>query len=453
MSFTLGNGFEGLILEVRILSRIFFWAVGVGLLTAGTSLADSLEEELATLLIDHPQIKAGQKTVESRRQEISKSWAGYFPKLSSTGKIGPQYIDSPGERARLPNHKVWSRTSITAGVTATQNLFNGYNTASLVKTARLTKEIAELTLEGTRQNILFEGISAYIDVLRQMRLIDLARNNETTIQRQLSLEDERVRRGSGIAVDVLQAKSRLQLAKERRVSFEGALEDAVSRYFQVYDHAPNLETITDPVPPVEMVPSELERAIDIALVENPAMDNSNATVEVARERRILVKSEYFPSFDLVGTWNFEKNNNAVVGVRRDYSFAVQSSWDLFSGFSTTAGMTQAAYDYRASRDNHDFIARKIVEQTKLAWQALLTTRLRLELLENAVNIAGEVFDSRKKLREAGKETVINVLDAENEVINAQINFTSASYDEHLAVYRLLQAMGRLNTVHLGLPEY
>lgn len=440
---------------MRILSKGFFWAVGMGLLTAGTSLADSLEEELATLLIDHPQIKAGQKTVEARRQEISKSWAGYFPTLSSTGTIGPQYVDSPGERTRLQDqdHKVWSRTGIIAGVTATQNLFNGYNTASLVKTARLTKEIAELTLKGTRQNILFEGTSAYIDVLRQMRLIDLARNNEMTIQRQLNLEDERVRRGSGIAVDVLQAKSRLQLAKERRVNFEGALEDSVSRYFQVYGHAPNLETITDPVPPVEMIPSELERAIDIALVENPALDNSNATVEVARERRTLVKSEYFPSFDLVGTWNFEKNNNAVVGVRRDYSVAVQSSWDLFTGFSTSAGMMQAGYDYRASKDNHDFVARKVVEQTKLAWQALLTTRLRLELLENAVNIAGEVFDSRKKLREAGKETVINVLDAENEVINAQINFTSASYDERLAVFQLLQAMGRLNTVHLGLPEY
>ena len=425
---------------MSILSRGFFWAVGMGLLTAGTSFADSLEEELATLLIDHPQIKAGQKTVEARRQEISKSWAGYFPTLSSTGTIGPQYVDSPGERTRLQDqdHKVWSRTGITAGVTATQNLFNGYNTASLVKTARLTKEIAELTLKGTRQNILFEETSSYIDVLRQMRLIDLARNNEMTIQRQLNLEDERVRRGSGIAVDVLQAKSRLQLAKERRVNFEGALEDSVSRYFQVYGHAPNLETITDPVPPVEMIPSELERAIDIALVENPALDNSNATVEVARERRILVKSEYFPSFDLVGTWNFEKNNNTVIGIRRDYSVAVQSSWDLFTGFSTSASMMQAGYDYRASKDNHDFVARKVVEQTKLAWQALLTTRLRMELLENAVNIAGEVFDSRKKLRE---------------VINAQINFTSASYDERLAVYQLLQAMGRLNTVHLGLPEY
>jgi adhesin transport system outer membrane protein len=92
----------------------------------------------------------------------------------------------------------------------------------------------------------------------------------------------------------------------------------------------------------------------------------------------------------------------------------------------------------------------VIEQTKLAWQALFTSRQRLELLENAVNIASEVFSSRQKLREAGKETVINVLDAENEVNNAQINFTSASYDEKLAVYQLLLAMGFLNPSGLSL---
>ena len=81
---------------------------------------------------------------------------------------------------------------------------------------------------------------------------------------------------------------------------------------------------------------------------------------------------------------------------------------------------------------------------------ILTARERLGLLENAVNIASEVFESRKRLREAGKETVINVLDAENEVSNAQINYTSAAYDERLAVYQLLRAMGRLNIANLGL---
>ena len=92
----------------------------------------------------------------------------------------------------------------------------------------------------------------------------------------------------------------------------------------------------------------------------------------------------------------------------------------------------------------------MVEQVRLSWQALLTVRERLELLENAINIASAVFDSRQRLREAGKETVINVLDAESEIFNAQINFTVAAYDERIAVYQLLLAMGRLNAQNLEL---
>ena len=170
-------------------------------------------------------------------------------------------------------------------------------------------------------------------------------------------------------------------------------------------------------------------------IENPAVGNSGTTVEVARERRRTVASELFPTVDLEGTYNYEKHNNGTLGTRRDYSLVVTSSWDLFTGFSTRSSMAQAAFDYHASKDQHEFTVRKVIEQSKLAWQALLTARERLELLENAVNIASEVFESRKKLREAGKETVINVLDAENEVNNAQINYTSAFYDERLAVYQ------------------
>jgi adhesin transport system outer membrane protein len=113
-------------------------------------------------------------------------------------------------------------------------------------------------------------------------------------------------------------------------------------------------------------------------------------------------------------------------------------------------MAQAAFNYGASKDNHRFVTRKVIEQIKISWQALLTVRERLELLENAINIASEVFDSRQKLREAGKETVINVLDAESEIFNARINFTPASYQERIAVYQLLLAMGRLNAGTLNL---
>ena len=424
----------------------------VATLALATSVyANPIEVELTGLLGDHPQIRASEKSLQSSRQGVKSALSNFYPTVSVTGDAGYESIDSPSTRtANAPTAEDYGRTRNTATLSVTQNLFNGYATASAVRTARLNRELAQISYEGTRQNTIFEGVQVYIDVLRQRRLIELARENEATIQRQLNLEDERVQRGSGVAVDVLQAKSRLQIAKERRVNFEGALEDAISRYTQVYGHPPDIESMLDPEPPIEQIPSELSKSVDIAIVENPAVGNSGTTVEVARERRRSVRAELFPTVDLEGSYNYEKHVNGTLGTRRDYSLVVSSTWELFSGFSTRASMAQAAYDYHASKDQHEFTVRKVIEQSKLAWQSLLTARERLELLENAVNIASEVFESRKKLREAGKETVINVLDAENEVNNAQINYTSAFYDERLAVYQLLLAMGRLDSKNLSL---
>lgn len=424
--------------------------VVAALFAAQPASARPLNEELADLLKYHPQIEASRKAISSSSEGVNRALSGFYPTVTVDGAIGPTIIDNPTTRARNTESKDQVRTKNTAGLNVTQNLFKGFATTSLTQTARLNQEVAEITLENTLQNVLFEGISAYIDVLRQKRLVELSRSSEETIQTQLNLEDERVRRGSGIAVDVLQAKSRLQIAKERRVNFEGAQEDAVTRFRQVFNSAPNIDAMMDPMPPVELLPANLLAAITTALEENPAVSNAAATIEVARERQRTVKSEYYPSVDLVAEANYEKHDDTTIGTRRDYSLVLEANWALFSGFSTKASAAQAAYDYGSSKDNQAFVVRKVEEQTRLSWQALLTVRERVELLENAVNIASEVFDARQKLREAGKETVINVLDAESEIFNAQINYTAASYDERVAVYQMLLAMGRLNGKTLGL---
>ena len=100
--------------------------------------------------------------------------------------------------------------------------------------------------------------------------------------------------------------------------------------------------------------------------------------------------------------------------------------------------------------NHTFVDRQTEENVRFAWSALVTARERKALLENAVNIAEEVFIARRKLRDAGQETIQNVLDAENEVNNARIQLTSAIYDEFLSAYQLLNAVGGLTPSTLGL---
>lgn len=411
-------------------------------------LAQTLEEELQGLINDNPEILASRKSVRSTIKGVDGAFAGYLPRVDATGESGPEYIDSP--LLRNTNEQDWNKVKTVGALTVTQNLFNGFGTPSAVKTARLNVEVAEFTLAGTRQDVLFRGTRAYIDVLRQKRLIELARLNESNIKHQLNLEDERVRRGAGIAVDVLQAKSRLQIAKERRIAFEGALEDSVARYIQVFGHAPDLKRMTEPVPPETLLPQDLDEGLKIADGDNPLINSSRATVEVARERRRSARADYYPTVDVVAGANYENDVDLVEGERRAYSVVLRATWNLFNGFATKAGVAQAAFDYRASQDNHETAVRRVFEEIRFAWHELMTARQRVELLENAVNIASEVFVARRRLREAGKEDLINVLDAESEVNNARISLTDAAADARIAVYRVLQGIGRLDAGELNL---
>lgn len=421
-------------------------AGGTGLaamaLTLAPAKAATIEEELRLLVDSHPQLQATRKAIASAGEATKGALAGYYPKISITGDHGLEYVDTPTRRET--NKEPYLRGRETAGLTVTQKLFDGFATPATVAATRLNQRTAEITLETVRQTVLLEGATAYLNVLRQSALVELAKNNEKNIQTQLSLEDERVRKGSGIAVDVLQSKSRLQLAKERRVSFEGALEDSRSRYQQVFDRAAEFGSMRDPQPATSVLPSALDEAIAIALKENPAIDSGDTAIQAAREKRRVARAGYYPTISLEGKANYEDDKNATIGVRRDWSLLLKANWDLFSGFSTPAAVAQASFDYAGAKDNLDYVKRKVAEATKIAWQALLTARERVQLLENAVNIASEVWDSRKKLREAGKATVIEVLDAENEIYSAQINYTNASYDARAAIFQLLQAMGRLD---------
>ncbi len=435
------------------MQRFLQCVVGLVFVVAGSSgvaRAQSLSDELQGLVANHPEIMAKQRSVEAAESGVTKAYAGYLPKLDIFGQSGPQYIDSPVLQSE--GGGTWFSLAQVVGTRLTQNVFDGFATPAQVRSARLNQEMAEFTLQGTRQNVLFDGIDAYLEVLRQSRLVALAHESERTIMRQLHLEDERVQRGSGIAVDVLQAKSRLQLAKERRIGFEGALADANTRYIQIFDHPPQPSAMRDPRPPADLLPANLDQALTIAREESPAIDSSLAGVAVAEQGKRLARSRYYPSIDVVASANQANDTDLVQGTRTDASVLLSATWNLFDGLATTAGTDQAIAEYKAARKNYDVVERDVLRQTHLAWNEWTTARQRVELLENAVAIASEVFEARQKLREAGRETVINVLDSENEVYNARINLVEVSGDATRAAYQLLQGMGRLGPSQLGLTR-
>ncbi len=428
----------GLLLEIA--------AVAAAFSVAAPALGAPLQDELRGLITEHPLIKSNEAQVSSAAQGTRATLAPFLPSLDLSGDYGYEHVSIPSFRAS-PDGPL-STDAHNWAATLKQNVWDGRKYANRAG-AKLNEQAVGATLTSVRQNVVLEGATAYINVLRQNELVDLSSQNEGNIRKQLNLEDERVRRGSGIAVDVLQAKSRLQVSLERLVAYKGAFRDAHARYAQVFGHPAEIGAMPVPNLPRQLLPQTADDAVAIALKENPQVTVSDKRIEITAQQKRSAQAELYPTFDVVLTDKYQENYFGSPGIRRDKTAKLQMTWNLFNGFGTTARTSQAAYDEVARMNDAAETRRKTEEQTRLAWQTLETTTERVALLENAVNIASEVFEARKKLRESGKETVINVLDAENEVYSARIAYTSAVYDARIATFQLLAAIGRLEFDRIG----
>jgi len=409
--------------------------------------AQNLSDELNVLLAESPEINSLRNQALASDEGINEAFAGFLPTLDLSGDVGYEHTEEPTDNTGVGEDVDLTRRRVTA--TLRQRLFDGWGTQSNYDSAQLSSAVTDATLENTTQDLMFQGIRTYLEVLRARALIGLADQNVSVIQTQLNLESERVERGSGITLDELQAKTRMQIAKERKVAFEGTLDQQFARYRRLFGHDPVMPAMSLPPIPQSEIPATLADAVAIAEAENPRGYGSDYNVQLAEEARIAARAGYYPTVDLIGRLNWQDDVDGTEGVRRDAAVLVEANWQLFSGFATDAGVARSAYQYVAAVNDRTALSRVVIRDTELAWEQFMTSRERVELLENAVNIAIEVHGARVKLRDAGQETVLNVLDAQNDVFNAQINLVGAQYDMYLGVYRLLQAMGRLTPDRVG----
>ena len=418
-------------------------ALGVCLFTAAPAPAMTLEEALRQLIDSHPAIRLDEERLNSANQRLRGAASGFLPRVSLTGDYGAERIDSPARRATPPNDPSQAmRESVTLSVT--QTLYDGANRDFNLRGAEYDREAQEFVLETTRQNTLFEGVQAFVEVLRQSELMELVRVNETAASRQFDLEQQRLNSGQGVAIELLLARSRLQLAKERRVVFNGNLQNAYSRFRQVYGTPANPEALVVPQLPLMLLPTTLDTSMRTARVMNPLISSTTSQVDATRARQQAAQAQTLPRLDLVGSTGYREGASAEPGSRREASVLLRATWDLFTGFAVQANAAAAAFDHAAAINQLHVINRRVEEEVRNTWQNLQTQCERRFLLENALGIALEVLDSRRTLAAAGRETALRVLDAETEVTNAQINLAATVFDEMVASYRMLLVTGQLD---------
>jgi len=401
----------------------------------------TLGELLPTMIEEHERLKAADAREQSAKSRVREAEAGWYPTFDISGDIAWEETDPPGAT------KAQQETRNIQRFRATQLIYDFGGTNSLIDQNTALYEQSQSEKLFTRQTLIREGVAAYLNCIRFLRQLEYAIQSENNIIRQTGIEESLVERGAGLTSDVLQAKASLAAAKARRVAVEGELENAKNRFKAVFNRTVTNEEIAgfdSPSVPFDNIPVTLEDAVLMALRENPQLLMMDKNVVAAREQVKNVDARFYPTFNLFGEHWRKENDAGDYGVEHESRVGAEFNWNVYRGGADQAAKQAAEFSVENAimllRDMH----RTVGEQVRVSWQNLLTAQARAAWFSNQANIENEFLELARKERKMGNRSLIDVLNAEVNFLNALSGAVGAEIDKSLAAYNLLYAMGRLD---------
>lgn len=420
----------------RLSARLFMAGVVFALPVVGFS--QTLSEALPELLATHERIKAAKADLEAAKLGIREAQAAWYPSMDVT-------MDAGTEKQIKPDAANTNTSRNKAELKLTQLIADFGKTGSSIDTARLSYAIAQAKLAKTEQDIILDGVGAYLNLIRAVERLRYARQSEENIQRQTGMEEARVKLGSGYATDVLQTKSQLAGAQAARVLAAGALVNAVNRYRAVFKkEIADVSAFRKPRIPLERLAKSLDDSIAIALETNLDLKIAHYQISSAREDIRSNKSAFFPKLELIAEAKRKHDDAGTLGVKEEYLAMVQLTYPLFAGGGDKAALDASRYGLTAAESRLDDSRRNVEEDVRNGWQNLSTSRANAEFLRNQANISGEFLALARKERRLGKRSLLDVLNGETNYINSISSAVSAETDMALSVFSLLHDMGVLN---------
>lgn len=403
--------------------------------------AQTIEEAVALAINSNPQVLGAQANKRAAGLDVKQARGGYFPSLDLDTRYGREHTNIKQlSVSGNDDDDFWRRES---GVVVSQLLWDGNATRSEVQRRVALLNSAEHSVDDTQNAIAFRATEVYIEVLRSQELVALAQDNvkshETTLSNVLAKQSS----GVGNRADVEQATARLALMKSIALARDGALLEARARYERVIGELPGELARPLAVPSglvrsgnidVTELAAETDTAQQEAMSGHPAVLQSGADVEAALATMRAARASYHPRLNLEGALRRDDNVAGVPGNRNSDSVMVVARWNLFRGGADRAQQLAAAERKTAADEQLQDTMRTISENVAIAYQARATSESRLAYLSQHVTASEETLKAYQAQFELNRRTLLDVLNAENELFNARSNLVVGLYDDLVNYY-------------------
>ena len=410
---------------------------------AGPAFAESIGGALVKAYLNNPDINQQRAAVRASDENLPKAGAGYLPTVSAEADAGLLSTQPSG----LPGVVTLPRGY---GLTVTQTLWNGNRVGNSVAQAESGVLGAREVLRNTEQNVLLAGVQHYMDVLRDTAILSLDRANVDVLQEQLRQTRDRFSVGEVTKTDVAQSEASLAGAQSVALSAQAQLQSSVANYRQSIGVEPKSLSPVQPI--AKPLPKSLPQAISISQVEHPAIVALLHGVDAAALGVKVSEGLLYPTIGLTGNLSqrFDFSSSAPGASARTASLVGQITIPLYEGGAVYAATRQAKETLGQTQLQADLQRSQIRAAVVSAWGANQSSTGIVRSATAQVDAAGVALAGVREEAKVGQRTTLDVLNAQQTLLNARVQLVTAQHDQVVNSYSLLSAVGRLSTRTLGL---
>jgi outer membrane protein len=428
----------------RVLKSKFGWLLGVALLggagVSGGASAETLNEALLSAYRSNPDLQAQRAQQRATDELVPEAKSGWRPTIIAGGSAAQEWRDT-----NVTNST--SNDVYNLNILLSQPIFRGFRTVEGVASAKSVVRAGQQQLLAVEQQVLLRAASAYMDVIRDQKILGLRKRNVSNLQKQVEATTARFEAGEVTTTDVSQAQARRAQADAGVAVAEANLNSSKAAYTAVVGNPPG----TLAAPRLAKLPRSLDEALSQSQGINPDIQAAAALYDASVHDVEVAKGDLLPEISLEA--NADREFRSVAGTR-------------YSDFAAIAGVVrvplyQAGREYSAVRRAKQTSSEKqinIVSATRSVRQDVTTSWHVLAAAYDAIVAARAQVDAAQKALDGiqqeylvGSRSTIDVLDAEQEMLNARVNLVSAEREQVVASYEVLAAIGRMTARDLGLP--
>ncbi len=420
-------------------SRIF---VTVTVMVAGLGAsaqpvgAQTLSEALADAYATNPTLAAARAELRAVNEGVPQALANWRPSVSVTGSAGQARIDR--ETSTTSNQQ--SLTPLAATASVVQPLYRGGRT--LAATARAEQEVQaqRATLNSVEQSVLLRAATAYMNVWGAQSVVVFNENNERVIERQLEATRDRFTVGEVTRTDVAQAETRLATAAAERIAAEGALRASQAVYEEVIGKRPGV--LPQP-PPLTGLPANLDQVIGLSVSGNPDILAASFAEKAARHRVREVTGELYPTVEINASLSHSDESSARDSQTQRAQILAEVTIPLYQQGAVSSRVREAKQISSQRRIEIEEARRRAEQESTSAWEGLQTARAQIRSFESGVRAAEIALEGVRQENEVGARTILDILDAEQELLDSQVNLVRSQRDEIVTGFEVLAAIGKL----------